>query len=543
MRRAPTPSQRCRRALFACAIGSLLLSNSLIAQTTEKAIALGDSLTAEYLVLDGLSAIPGFEQPPTRYAEVTKFDGRGRPLWVSKSWTEVLAQCRGFYFDFGRQRKNWGLPRLGGFERNWGIPGAKASDYDDFFTSTFESSPLFFGFRAPLDVQLRAATTKRVVIWLGTNDLNDKYGDLYDITTRDATATALKTQLIDNLTDIIDRVQELNDEVQIVVGNLPDLGATPAIIYDPLYADETVRAAVSTEIEEINAAIADLAEEKEIGLADVYAITENLIDEEPFVFGAIEFKWLPLQEEAEEPEMEAEVAGVEGGEEPEEPVEFPTVQDNDPHFLFTKDYFHPNTALQIQVARTFIKAFNDTYKTRIPQITHAEALKICRINPREPYFNWISTPGVDRGVPDVAERGLLKDPDTDRMTNLMEYAFDKDPTVAQSDDDPDKPLPFWISGPVEGINSEYSVVYELPEEGRRRDIDIAVQYKIGRRWIRVPPDRIVEDDVEVQVAIPRTAVGVEVPLRIKVSLLPPQGALNTVSTVYKFDDTVTPMTP
>jgi hypothetical protein len=271
------------------------------------------------------------------------------------------------------------------------------------------------------------------------------------------------------------------------------------------FPEEDEREIVTQAIEEINTAIKELVEEEEIGLADVYSITKKLIEGEPFYFGAIEFKGLTVNE------TDGDVTAL------------PPDEHNDPHYLFTRDGFHPNTALQIQIARIFIRAFNDAYDANIPVITHAEALKLLHINPREPYRHWIEEPRI----PEVKNTLLLADPDDDKMTNLMEYAFDTQPQLSNEGD-----LPFWIGGPVEGISSEFSVNYDLPEVPRR-EIDIAVQYKVGTRWIRVPAGRVVTDEElsSVQVAIPLTAEGVPLPLRIKVSLIPPQGSLNTVSSV------------
>ena len=386
-------------------------------------------------------------------------------------------------------------------------------------TTGFTANPLFFGFRIPLDQQLRT-NTERVVIWLGTNDLREKYGAIYaekDATKRATLTNTLRDQLIDDLERIIDRVQKLNSKAEIVVGNLPDLGATPKMIEnfpnDPpgegLPADtprEKFRGWVTTATETINTAIAALVEEKEAALADIYPITKNLIAKKPFFYGAIEFKAA----------QDAEGALI------------PVDTHNDPHYLFTRDGFHPNTALQIQIARTFIRAFNAGYESGGPVITQAEALKLLKIKPREPFLKWINpeTPWV----PALNDTRILGDQDGDGMTNLFEYAFDTNPAESNLP----STMPFSIGGPVEGINSEFSVVYQLPD-APRHEIDIAVQYRQGKQWIRIPAERLVTDDDTntVQAAVPLTTAGVPVNLRIKVTLIPPQGSLNTIVTVAK----------
>jgi hypothetical protein len=471
-------------------------------------VTLGDSLTAEY---EEIAPIAGFEEEATAYARVDR-DPTTKKLigGVSRSWVEILGLTRSFFFDFGFYRTNGTLPRLDGFTRNWGIPGAKASQYEEFMTTSFNANPFFFTIRLPLEQQL-SNNTDRVVIWLGTNDLRERYGEIYDGDTE--AVEELKEGLLDDLKSIIDRVQDLNDDIEIVVGNLPDLAAAPSIVAD--FDVEADRELVTEAVEEINEAIAELAEEEDIGVADVYAITKKLVEGEPFYFGGVQFA----------PSIYDELGEV------LEPAEH-----NDPHFLFTRDGFHPNTALQVQIARTFIKAFNDTYDAEIPLVTHAEALKLLKINPREPYLHWINS--FDPAV-DAEERGLLKNPDGDDLTNLIEYALDSDPRATTT-----KESLFEIGGPVEGINSEFSVHYTLPEV-LRREVDIAVQYKIGTRWFRVPAERVVTDEETgiVEVAIPFTTPNVPLPLRIKVTLVPPQGATNTVSSIIKLGEIIPGNTP
>lgn len=518
MRHPPTPSQRCRCALFACAAGLFLSTSCLLAQT-EKAVALGDSLTAEYEDFDSVLTDIGypvreFDHEPTAYARVDD------ALRVSRSWVEVLGRQRGFYFDFGQWRplkKPWAPPRLSGYERNWAVPGATAAVYEEFFTTSFNSNPLFYGFRVPLDGQIRTGT-KRVVVWLGTNDLRAKYGAIakaYLPATRDGIVNPLKAGLIDDLRRIIQRIKMLNSKIEIVVVNLPDLGAAPKIKAefidhaddpqvpnepnpsDPSAPYETVvqKSFVTAATESINTAIAALATEEEVALADVYSITKSLIADTPFYYGAIKFN-------------------------------NDAAENNDQHSLFTRDEFHPNTALQIQIARAIVKAFNLEYDTLIPQITQAEALKALKIRPREPYELWIAQ--IENMVSAPADRALLKDPDTDGMTNLMEYTFNTVPGHSNAGD-----FPFSVHGPVSGISGDKSVKYRAAPS--RPEIDIAVQRKVGKKWLRVPDDHVIKNaDGTARVVIPPSEE-INPPFRIKVTMIPPQGSLNTISTVYRLD--------
>jgi len=475
--------------------GLLILTGTLPSRG-DTVVTLGDSLTAEYLDLENFAdkyPIDGIDFEATDYAKVTHRD----PKWEAMSWVEVLGRLRSFQFEFGEWRNSWGIPRLGGFERNWAVPGAKASQYEEFMTTGFSSNPFFFGLRIPLDNQLKSGTD-RVVIWLGANDLREKYGSIYsqpDASKRTPIVDSLKNGLIDDLRQIIDHVKSRNSKIEIVVGNLPDLGAAPKIIADfpntPDVPNDSDRSFVTAATESINAAIATLADEEEIGLADIYTITKDLIANKPFYYGAIQF--------------------TSAGD-----------ADNNPHFLFTRDEFHPNTALQIQIARAFIKAFNATFDAGIPLVTQAESLKLLNISPREPYHQWI-----DPIIADVKQRGLLKDPDADGMTNLLEYAF-----AMQPDEKDAANLPAEIGGAVPGVSGNKSVIY-TPAPGEHRDIDIAIQYKFEKKWLRVPNDDHLIDngDGSFTAVIPLTGEP-DPDVRLKVTLVPPPGASNYVATVF-----------
>jgi GDSL-like Lipase/Acylhydrolase family len=523
VRRVTSPSALCRNALLAWTAGFFLAAGCPVSKA-DVAIALGDSLTAEYEYFGpetiGIYPIRGFDIEPTEATEYAKVTVTHPVRWVSRSWVEVMGLLRPFHFDFGQWRQltsPWAPPRLSGFERNWAVPGVSASLYEEFFTTGLNSNALFFAFRIPLDNQLRNSNAKRVVVWLGTNDLRAKYGAIakaYDQSVRDGIVNPLKTGLLDDLSKIIARIKILNPKVQIVVVNLPDLGAAPKIKAefvdhpddpavpnepnpeDPEAPYETVvqKSYVTAATEAINTAIATLATAQEIGVADVYAITKSLIADTPFFYGAIQFT---------------------NDSDP----------DNEPHALFTRDGFHPNTALQILIARTIIKSFNVKYETRVPGITHAEALRLLRISPREPYNNWIKIK-LPENMGFEGQRGPLKDPDGDGLTNLMEYAFDTEPGNSNNGD-----LPFEVKGPVPGYTGDKSV--EFSAAPNRPEIDIAVQYKFGTKWLRVPPDHIIEneEDGSTRVVIPLSDRP-NPPFRIKVNLLPPQGSFTTISTVY-----------
>ena len=292
-------------------------------------ITIGDSLTAEY---DVIPDVPGFDDLPTDYAEVTV------PGWEAMSWVEVAGRLRGRYFNFGEWKAlsdPWLPPRLSGYEYNWAVPGVDASQYEDFVTSSFFSNPVFWTGRQPFEAQL-SNVAQRVVIWLGGNDFRGNYGPLYD----GQSSSSFVNGLVDDLTRTIDFVRQHSGNAQVVVANVPDLGATPT--KKAAHPDPVKRMRVTAVTETVNWRLAQVAADRGIVIADTYAITSSLVKNEPLYFGGVQI----LNDKN---------------------------ADNHPRFAFARDGLHPNTALQIMNVRAIIRAFNRGYGAGIPNITDSEA--------------------------------------------------------------------------------------------------------------------------------------------------------------------------
>jgi len=318
-----------------------------------------------------------------------------------------------------------------------------------------------------------------VVIWLGANDFRGNYGRLYDGESGDS----LVDGLIDDLGRVIDYVQDRNPDLQIVVLNMPDLGATPN--KRAAHPDPEKRARVTAVTEAANVAIAQLVADKGVVVANAYRQTERLVQGVPRYFGAVE-----IVNDADE--------------------------DNNPRYQFTRDGLHANTAAQIEIARLIVAAFNQGYGAGIAQINDAEALKLLGIDPNEPYFEWVESYAV-------AKRGFKKDEDADGVPLLAEYAFSLNPTVKDRDQ-----LPVSVGGPVPGFPGSQSVHY-APDPARARHVRVRVQHSAdGSTWTKVPPENVVtEADGSFTAAVPEDAVN----LRLKVAIIPPSGSTNNVVVV------------
>ena len=438
-----------------------------------KVVTIGDSLTAEY---DVIPDIPGFDDLPTDYAKVT-VEG-----WEAMSWVEIAARLRGKYFDFGKWKDlsdPWVIPRLSGYEYNWAVPGVDAGQYEDFVTSPNFPNPFYFALRQPLEDQL-SDTAQRVVIWLGGNDFRGNYGPLYD----GQDSSSFIDGLLDDLEKIIDFVKEQKEDVQIVIGNVPDLGATPS--KKTAHPDPAKRARVTAVTEAVNARIAKLAEKKGAVVANAYASTAALVKDVPLYFGGVR---IVNDKEA----------------------------DNHPRYAFARDGLHPNTALQILNARAIIRAFNRGFGAGIPNLTDTEALTLLGIDPDQPFFDWLARFGIE-------DKSFQADTDGDGLTQLAEYTFGLNPAKADADR-----LPVSVGGSVPGFSGEVSVVFK-PRAARTRHVVARVQFSTdGVAWVRVPPARVLANaDGSFTAAVPET--GGPVHLRLKVVTIPPSGSAARTAT-------------
>jgi len=356
---------------------SLLLALFLVGENAHaaKVVVIGDSLSAEY---DAIPDVPGTENP-TAYAAITV------PGWESMSWVEVLGRMRPNQFYFGGYRlalPGWLDLRFTGYEYNFAIPGFQASQYEDIVNSSLFSNPQYLLFRATLgDVVSQEA--ERVVIWLGANEFRANYGSLYE----GSDPAPLISGLIHDLGEVIRFVQDQKPGLQTVVVNLPDLGAAPD--KQQAHPDPAKRARVTQATVQANQAIAALAAAKGLAVADVFSTTERLVEGVTIWFGGVDIK-----------------PG--------------TNPDNDPRYAFTRDGLHPNTPLQIEIARVIVEAFNRSYGAAIPRITDVEALGLLGIDPNQPYLDWIAGFGL-------SDAGMAGDPDGDHLVNLVEYAFGLNP--------------------------------------------------------------------------------------------------------------------
>lgn len=421
------PTRLVHNVWRATRLGWLLLLALLAAQSARAAAlrlaVIGDSLSAEY---DALPDIPGVEDP-TAYAAVTV------PGWESRCWVEVLGLLRTNAVDLGPCRPTlpgWNDLRFTGYKYDFAIPGFEASQYQNIVNSSLFSNPQYLPFRLTLG-DILSHEAEGCVVWIGANEFRANYGFLYD----GGDPTSLVQNLRQDIAEILDFALAQSTALRVVVVNLPDLGATPT--KQAAHPDPVKRERVSQATMLANRAISELATARGLPVADAFAATRRLIEGQPIWFGPVE-------------------------------IHSASDADNNPRYAFTRDGLHPNTALQIEIARIIITAFNAHYGTNIPPISDSQALGLLGINPQQPYLDWV-------GDHALVTKGMGDDPDQDGMVNLIEFVFDLDPNVRSAS-------PVTIAVSPTGIQASYR-----PDPARLRLASVTPQWSIDlTNWIDVP---------------------------------------------------------
>lgn len=348
-------------------------------------LTFGDSLTAEYddVELDATwTAV--FGSVGIEYAQVT-VEG-----WQSRSWVEVLGELRPDHFNFGAYKSDatgHGLPRMSGYEYNWSVPGARAKDFRRFIDASIgwpfdPTDAMLVALRQEFNSDVN--TAQRIVLWIGSNDIRENYGSLYD----GANPAPLVARVVDDTLAVLDYLRGRNPAAALLLVNLPDLGATPS--RREAHPDPVRRALAGQVIDQINSQVAAGAAARGVPVVDANELTRRLLAGDTFRIGSV------VLHDAAHP-------------------------DNEPRHLFTRDGFHPNTCAQLFFARAVIDAFNGHYQAGIPQITDAEALALLGIDPAGPLNGWLAA----HGLPPAD----WLDPGPGGLPLMLKFAFDLDPRV------------------------------------------------------------------------------------------------------------------
>lgn len=385
----------------------------------EQVVTLGDSLTFAY------EASFGFEV--TIQFQGTFGDNFGPEV---KNWVEILHDpvYRNAFFDQGARddiRLQTTFFPEAQFtdlffrrEYNWAVPGMRIDQLRRFLNeeatalellgenpsfallqtalalSDFENSDFDV---ADLRNQI-ANTAERLVLFIGGNDINQVYGPIYN---GDGAGTFV-TDFMDDALFVINWIQNINPNIQIVIAGVPHVGITPDV--KATYPTDAVKTGRVTEVlKDLNTRLANLAALRNLGFADIFTSTLNLLSPNdlcihgiPFmntgsVTGDLDFVWLngPLSAN-----------------------------------------FHPNTSAHTLIANELIHAFNRTYQTGIAPLTATEMLSgLLGKSAAEidmPFATWMSCYGLT-GL------SVSDDSDQDGILAGLEFALGLNPTRHDSE--------------------------------------------------------------------------------------------------------------
>lgn len=401
------------RAAALSVISILALSTSN-ARAAEQIVTLGDSLTFAY------EAEFGF-QYTIPIVGTTLGDGFGPEV---RNWIEILNDplFRNQHFDIGA-RDNYNVPGipfvtddqrfLFRHEYNWAVPGQTVDQMRRFIagTSTFleilgENDEFanfidlisYTDFDASqfslIDFENQIQdTAERLTFFIGGNDVRGIYGTVYN---GDSAGSFVDDFMEDSIA-VLDRVQQLNPDIQVVIVNVPHIGITPEI--KGKYPTDAVKTArVTSVLNDLNGRLADLAEARGFGYADIYRSTLSLIGPGPLCLHGIAF----------------ENAGS-------TTAELSKVWLNGP----ISANFHPNTNAHTVIANAVIDAFNTTYATGIAPLSATEILgELHGKTPAEidvSFAEWMTC----FGLPGMPEND---DSDHDGINAGVEFGLGLDPT-------------------------------------------------------------------------------------------------------------------
>jgi lysophospholipase L1-like esterase len=458
---------------------TLLLSFSLALQplsAAEQVVTLGDSLTFSYEaafchevdIPFGPDYGDGFSSRVRNWAEILNKRGYRRASFDlgPRQYINIDFPLANEYDFFLRHRNNWAIPGLRIHEL-WKFMNRDATltamldpsladllDYTDFK----ESQDFAVG---DLEDQIRN-TAERVVIFIGGNDVRGVYPAIYN---QDKPGDFVD-KFVWNATRIVDRVLELNPDVQVVLVNVPHVGITPQV-KSKWPTDRVKTRRVSRVLLDLNQRLENLASSRDIGYADVYTPTLSMLYRAPFCIQGITFA----------------NDGSKSGNADHAWLNGPLSAN-----------FHPNTNLQAVIANQIIDAFNVRYDTGIAPLSATEILVgLLGKKPNEvdmSFSKWMS--GYGKG-------GLPRsdDSDGDGITASVEFASGLNPRLKDS---------YQISSVVRGNTRDFFYPIRLPDS---RHFTLRALYASGPDAQSTPiqPNPTTEADGYAHVRLPVTDAG------------------------------------
>lgn len=387
-------------------------------------LAIGDSLTEEYRFETPFSG------PKVGDSDIPAIDAN------THNWPEIISEHRAEYLSFGSYKPNlldYRDFRNAGYKYNYGVPGITMEAWSDIVTGQYSN---FSGAEAILAYRTNEVLTDHleedgigvVVIFLGGNDLNSPYDQIFE----SETTPAFLHQIPNRLRTIHHFVRSKNSTVPIILCTLPDIGATYKI--SDHYSDPARQVIARQRIAALNASVIVLGAELGCQIARVDHLTDRIFDQVPFEINGTIFH-------------------------------YPPDNANPPDRLFCHDGFHPSTVGQAVITNLILDAVNRATGSAIPLLSNREILgEVLGLNPDQPYLTWAAGAGE-----------MNANPDGDGLPNLVEYLLDTNPNTASS------PFRFSANGELSFASS--------PERLQFAQLEVFESQTLSN-WQPVPEDRV-----------------------------------------------------
>jgi hypothetical protein len=252
----------------------------------------------------------------------------------ANNWVESLAEHTGINFG---PLGSFGEPRRSGYEFNWARVNATSG------------SLLSQGQPFGLSEQVEAGQVSHIVLAIGQNDFQPNpfggaYSSIYNQQWSQSQINTYVDQVVANIGSAVDRLN--GTDAQVLVSNIIDFGIAP--FSKQYFSKSAGRDRVSTVINMVNSRLSQLADDKNVVLADINGLAKHLLGTST----AAKSSWT--------------LGGVRVNN------SAGTAATNS----FVGDKIHPHTLLQSQVANLFLQGFNTAYGTPVDLFTEREALSL-----------------------------------------------------------------------------------------------------------------------------------------------------------------------
>ncbi|MBX7073827.1 MAG: PEP-CTERM sorting domain-containing protein [Pirellulales bacterium] len=255
----------------------------------------------------------------------------------AQNWPIQLVDYRGIDLgptaaEAGQPGNTWGEPRRRGYQQNWARAGATTS------------SVLSSGQHTGLTAMIPTHGIAHALLVIGANDFapgSSAYNSIYSGSWSAAQIQNYVDGRLANVNTALDTV--LPTGVNFILASFPDYSVAPSV--EASYPNAAQRELVTTVIAGINSQLEQIAADRHIVFADLFAFSKTAFGTNAAPINSVTVGGNVINLNG------AGVAGANG---------------------FVGDGIHPHTVLQGMLANLFLEGFNTGYKANVPLFSEAE---------------------------------------------------------------------------------------------------------------------------------------------------------------------------